>query len=1102
MQQETKETSNEEHNREYCQGGGKPLSYRLFAVLTFATAQTLCAAVPTDGGEWAIGAGETESLGAAANISRLVVDGSLTLDTGAALTATGAVINTISTDTGIVADMTIASGASFTSRGTLTGDNPANTQGFSIGSYGGTGTVTVASGGLLTVTGGRLFLGRNNLTGTEDRTKRSHGILNIFGIVDAQTVECGAWFPQTASAEYGTYVVDELPVAAEINIEEGGVFEFGQFYMQDQSLTVVNFRGGTIRAKRENNNFVNPAGALSWNIETGKNLVFDTAGHHIRISAPTVQPDFFQIQGEGGFVKKGAGYLQICGYASASTFSGPIVVEEGDLSIGRPLAEGQTVYVKSGARFFPAGAGDAEKITYEDPSEAPTQGSVFAVQTRLYDGLDMPGLAPTYRTDALAGPIWAWGGHVHGAITTPSGISLEHPFSLVGQGYSLELYGTGLEDVPLTISGTGWFYFDGGHTNKTDNAITFTGAAAYQQSGEYVVRGENGEMPVTTISGGSTFKTTGELRVGHNGGDGALVVSNGVTVNASPHIRLGSNASGMRTTTKGRLVIENATVTTPGCVYISSNGLTDGSDRETLLNELVLGPGATLNVGERLQRNDDPRSRIVFNGGIVNASSSQNQFFYTAQNGVLEIVANGGNDIRVNMGAHSLGMIDSHTHVSGTGGLDLAGTGSSSKFTLGSKTATDFELSYSGATKLTDCTMCLNVPLPAGSTVSGTGATLLLSDVTTTNNIVGDVSIKGVGSLVVGADGADFAFSNRIEGVTLVKAGAGTMTLDKPFDGNLVVKGGTVVVRGAAYKSYRFKVEAMKGPKQNCMQFSELKFLNGGIDVTRPYKNVEYSTIVADGKSTFSSSENPEKVFDGNVSTKWCDGRGDYTRPASDKEQLWVRINYDSPKAITGYSWYTANDYDSRDPAAWRLQGSNDGGVTWTDIDVRTGFSATGTRKALAFQSDLPGPCGVFSPTSRIVVEPGATLRISGGAVPASAIENNGGTVELADGATLSTVGGVLDGGMSGDGSLAIYGGNVTLSGAQTYTGDTHVLGGTLNVGAASNPLPRAFDGKYFRLTVKRSNGGLTDSSSYNATDYTMQASEFQLYSAAGANLC
>ena len=66
--------------------GQKSLSYLLVAILALcAAALPSLAAVPADGGEWAIGAGESETLDAAATISRLAVDGSLTLDTGAAL---------------------------------------------------------------------------------------------------------------------------------------------------------------------------------------------------------------------------------------------------------------------------------------------------------------------------------------------------------------------------------------------------------------------------------------------------------------------------------------------------------------------------------------------------------------------------------------------------------------------------------------------------------------------------------------------------------------------------------------------------------------------------------------------------------------------------------------------------------------------------------------------------------------------------------------------------------------------------------------------------------------------------------------------------------
>ena len=1059
-------------------------------------------AVPTDGGEWTIGAGETETLAAEATVLRLAVDGTLTLDAGAALTATGAVVNCISTGDGMVASMTIVSGASFTSRGTLTGDTAGNTQGFSIGTYGGTGMVTVASSASLTVTGGRLFLGRNKLTGTEDRTKLSHGILNIFGTVTAAAVECSAWFPSRASGT--TYDLDTLPVASIINLEEGGVLETGLIQNNDTCRNIINFKGGTLRIPRSPNPLLYTSVSTVWNIESGKSLIFDTQSFNATLNPSLHQADSFKLTGAGGLVKRGSGLLDIrLAHPEMNTFTGPIVVEGGSLRLGRPLAEGQTVLVKSGATFYPVCFDDLTKITYEDPADMPN-GAVFHVEGTYTNGLDLITLSPVYCSDKLGGPSGSWNGEVHGAVTHAARIDLANPFGLVGLGNTLNLYNTGLESLPLAISGTGTFNFNGDRTNTTDNAITFTGAATYKQTGAFSVMGEDGAMPVTTISGGGTFTTTGELRAGYDQRDGAIVVSNGVNVSVG-NIKIGCNAS-TRYGVKGRMVINNATVTTSGTVYMGSNGLVDGSDLETLKNEFVLGSGATLNISGRFQHNDDPRSRITFAGGVAVPKSNQTDFFYSGQNGILEVEASNGNDIKLNIGGYSIGATTGHSHFIGTGGLDITGTGSASTFTLGKAGLTDFSLAYSGATKITDATLVLGVPLPAATTVTGTRATLFLNDVKTTNNVSSAVAIKGSGTLVIGADGSNCTFSNKIEGATLEKIDAGTLTLDNPFDGNLVVKGGTVVVRGAAYKSYRFKVEAMKGPNPDCMQFSELVFYRGSENVTRPYAGIGFSTEKDSTaiSGTFSATETPSNVVDGAVSTKWCDQRGSTKAAATDRERLWVRIDYAAPKLITGYAWYTANDRSERDPSAWRLQGSNDGGATWTDIDVRSGFTATSSRKALAFNCTLPGPSGVLGPNSRVVVEPGATLRLSGGAVPASAIVNNGGTVELADGATLTSDGGVLDGGVSGTGSLGIYGGNVTLAGEQTYTGDTHVFGGTLNVGATANPLPRAFDGKYFRLTIKRSNGGNSGSSStgYVATGNTIQASEFQLYSAGGDNLC
>ncbi|MBR6733800.1 MAG: hypothetical protein IKL96_05305, partial [Kiritimatiellae bacterium] len=446
-------------------------------------------------------------LDAAATVSELQNNGSLALGAGAALTANGAVVNAVGYGTGSNGVMTIAAGASLISQGTLTGANPGNAQGFSIGTFGGTGEVTVASGGSLTVTGGRLFLGRNKLTGgSEDRTKLSYGVINIFGTVTAPTVECGAWFPSRDTSV--TYDVDELPVASVINLEEGGVLETGLIQNNDTCRNIVNFKGGTLRLTREANPLIYSSVSTIWNIEAGKSLVFDSQSYHANLSPALHQPDSFKIMGAGGLVKKGTGYLRMCmTQPGMNTFTGPIVVEEGYLSLGRPLADGQTVLVKKGAAFYPVAPGDLEKITYEDPLDVPPEGSVYAVHLPIYGGLDLLGMSPAYVADKIATTTWGWGGEVHGPVTYSPDISAEHPFELVGQGRQLNFYGTGLENLPLAVSGTGTFSFAGDHTNTTGTAISFTGTATYQQNGHYGVQGENGEMPVMTISGGGTFRT-------------------------------------------------------------------------------------------------------------------------------------------------------------------------------------------------------------------------------------------------------------------------------------------------------------------------------------------------------------------------------------------------------------------------------------------------------------------------------------------------------------------------------------------------------------------------------------------------------------------
>ena len=550
---------------------------------------------------------------------------------------------------------------------------------------------------------------------------------------------------------------------------------------------------------------------------------------------------------------------------------------------------------------------------------------------------------------------------------------------------------------------------------------------------------------------------------------------------------------------KGKVTIENAPVSAPEYAAMSAYCLTDGSDRETLVNELVLGPGAVLKT-KRILRNDDPRGRVTFAGGTFAATDTRADTFANGQDGILEIVPAAGNDVNVNIGTNNATMLQNHTHMFGDGGFHVFGTqvhGTTPVpvFTLGAKGLSDFMLDYRGGTRVDDATLRLGVPLPSASVVTGTRGVLDLNGFTVTNTVTGDVTVTGNGRLVVGVDGADCSFGVKMGDAILEKVGAGELSLDASFGGMLVVKEGTVTVKPVVVSSYRFKLEGCK-PDADAVQLSELKLLCDGDDVTRPYASLGYDETAENNATPYPAKENPPLLVDGTVDTKWLDWRILPSHPAADHERAWLQINYGAPKRITGYAWYTANDYVNRDPTAWRLQGSNDGGATWVDIDVQNGFTATGTRKTLAGVFAVKG---AFSHESCIAVEPDATLRVDGGSLSVASVENKG-AIELVNGATLESAGGYVRGGVSGAGGFEAKGGVVTLLGEPTYSGATHVKSGTLNVGEPANPLPRPFDGKYFRLTIKRSNGGDSGGSDvkHAATNFKLQASEFRLYSADG----
>ncbi len=1062
----------------------------LFALTALFLAAVAKAAVPDDGGVWEIEKDAVDSLASGEyTISQLKVNGSLTLEAGATLTTTGIVVSAVSDAEMTESRLFIESGATLYYQGYDTAETPANTYAFAIGLNGGTGMVHIANGGTLYVQDGELAVGRNGDSANNyNRDVVSFGVLDISGYAFARKLECSAWFPTLEASFYGQYDVEnDLAVSCNVNLNEGGVLEIGHIQRNDKARAVFNFRGGTLRAYRDNNDFCGSAGALLWNIDEGKNLVFDTNGHNIRLNQATVQTNFFMIVGSGGFVKTGSGYLQICLSQEANTFTGPIIVEAGIFSLGRPLLEGQTVFVKSGATFYPASAADLDKITYENPDDEP-EGGLFVVQTQIQNGLDLLAMAPLYYTDQLGGPAWGWGGSVYGPVTH-SEVSVASPFGLVGQGATLTLTGTGLDTLPLYLSGaSGAFNFSGNRCIEPgqEDFIRFSSnALTYRQSGTFSIQGTN-TAAVLNINNGRLI--TNEMRVGYDSGDGTLNVTSNSIIDVNGNMIIGGN-TGDRYKVSGTVNLENTALNVSGEVRFSPNALTDGSDLNTVLNRLVLGAGSFISLGYRFTRNDDSRSRIVADGGVIKPMRVYDSVAYSGQNGVLEFEATSGNYIDFSIGTNRIGFASSHLHMFGEGGFRLNG---SEKFILGANDLTDFVIDYNGDTVLDSGTLRLRHHdlLPHGEgkgKLTGNGGRLDLAgcDVTI-NGQAGEVYVfnSSADATVNMGELGDMTLSHSTKDNAIVgKIGSGEMTVKAHLSKGITVKEGTVKVVNSEmprYRSFRLKVDGYKGAEANSMQIAELKLMDGANDITREYDSIGFDSNKGTMDLSYPDNENPNNLVDGNIKTKWLDFRA--TGTAEDTERVWVRLDYAEPRRITHYAICTANDHPDRDPTAWRLQGSNDDGETWTDLDVQTGYMAPYDRFEWSAPFSLGG--GSFGRDSTITVEKGASFVADGGEVAVQSIDNDG-TVELRNGATLLSGGGYIRGGVTGDGGVSMVGdGELTICNTNTYTGVTRAERGTINFGSASG-VARSYDGKYFRLIIKSTGG-------------TFQLSEFHLYDESG----
>ena len=111
-------------------------------------------------------------------------------------------------------------------------------------------------------------------------------------------------------------------------------------------------------------------------------------------------------------------------------------------------------------------------------------------------------------------------------------------------------------------------------------------------------------------------------------------------------------------------------------------------------------------------------------------------------------------------------------------------------------------------------------------------------------------------------------------------------------------------------------------------------------------------TVTAEGENNGINGfwEVATNAFDDTPGTKWLDFADNY--PST--RQSWIQYQYANGLRclVSEYTITSANDaatYPERNPADWRLLGSNNGGASWVTLDVRTNQVFTADFQKLAY---------------------------------------------------------------------------------------------------------------------------------------------------------
>ena len=190
-------------------------------------------------------------------------------------------------------------------------------------------------------------------------------------------------------------------------------------------------------------------------------------------------------------------------------------------------------------------------------------------------------------------------------------------------------------------------------------------------------------------------------------------------------------------------------------------------------------------------------------------------------------------------------------------------------------------------------------------------------------------------------------------------------------------------------------------------------------------KGRKYAGALTAGSFTFSTQWNPtysasdtheEKMFDGNVKTKWSAHTIGY-KPSPDASETWISFTMrlaDNAASVASYNFmpsYSANVSSvdvGRAPHNWLVEASRDGS-TWFEVDARSSDEAAGLLPTTTMTYCNGGhPIGFTTNCDRWLCPTGAVVEVANGAtleLPASGANSVAGlAIDLTTASPLGTI--------------------------------------------------------------------------------------------------